>query len=111
MRLGMASRHYHEERTNDKERWGDAMKDLNTNLPDLESDVTSYGAHNRLIVFADVHEPLVTIREDRQGLPMSTETQRMKVANSWQRMHPRWAILTLRNVTEYNNSVFYDYDY
>jgi len=69
-------------------------RDVNTITPDLESDVTGYGRHNRLLVSGTPGQREVTIREDiRPGLPMSNERDRMRVANGWQRQHPRGARL------------------
>lgn len=73
---------------------------LNVVVLDVDSSVTNYGRHNRLVVMRDVADPtLLTVREDLRGLPMSTETDQRRAANGWQRLHPRWSRLEhLRSV-------------
>ena len=39
-------------------------QDVNTRTPDLESDITGYGTHNRILVFYDDTTREVTARED-----------------------------------------------
>lgn len=79
----------------------DGWRDVNTRIPDLESDITNYGKHNRLLVFGSTTTREVTIREDiRPGLSMSTEGDRMRRANSWQRQHPRGTRLTFKSMSE-----------
>lgn len=50
---------------------------LNLVVPDAESYRTGYGAHNRIVWGASGGEFLA--REDRRGLPDSTEAQRLAV--------------------------------
>jgi len=79
---------------------------LNVLYLDVDSDVTNYGRHNRLVVFGSLPgEPRkLTIREDiRDGLPMSTDSDRRRVANRpGHRLHPKHSRLT------YVESVPYD---
>ena len=58
---------------------------------DQESEITSHGKHNRLLVFRPVDAPYtISIREDiLHGLPMSTEEDRQRVARGYQRLHPK----------------------
>ena len=52
---------------------------LNVMILDVDSEITCYGKHNRLIVFGP--SPMqVTVREDIRGLPMSTEADRQTIA-------------------------------
>lgn len=77
---------------------------LNTLTPDRESDITSYGRHNRLIVLGDIARDRVvsvTVREDVDGLPYATEADVRRVANGWQRQHPRGARLRLVSRVSY----------
>lgn len=63
---------------------------LNTHILDVDSEITSYGKHNRLIVFLDRQSGQIEIREDDIGLPLSSEEDRRKVAHlSSQRVHPK----------------------
>jgi hypothetical protein len=83
-------------------------KNLNVYTPDIKSDITSKGKHNRLLVFKDGNA--IEIREDYQGLPMSTESDRMRVANdTYQRMHGKGSYLNLVDVFDYDGSVWYRY--
>lgn len=51
--------------------------------------MTGYGRHNRLLVFHSNEKRALTLREDlSKGLAMSTEEDRIKVLNGFQRMHP-----------------------
>jgi hypothetical protein len=59
---------------------------------DVDSDITSHAQHNRLLVCGHYERGAMalTVREDiLHGLPMSTEEQRRKVMNGWQRLHAR----------------------
>lgn len=70
---------------------------LNVYVLDVDSEVTGYGRHNRLVVFGSLPgEPArITIREDVRGLPMSTDQDRRKVANHpGHRLHGNRARLT-----------------
>lgn len=60
---------------------------LNIYLLDIGSDITGHGKHNRVLVSQDQHDQTIIAREDRSGLPLSTDVQRRKVMNGWQRMH------------------------
>lgn len=63
---------------------------VNIYILDVDSDITGYGAHNRLLVFGDtIVRTQYTVREDLRGLPLSTEAQRRTVLNGWQRLHGR----------------------
>lgn len=69
---------------------------VNVYVLDQESEITSYGKHNRLIVFFDRMSGCVEIREDiLHGLPDSTEADRQRVARGYQRMHPKGSKLEL----------------
>lgn len=85
---------------------------LNHYVRDVDSDVTDYGRHNRLVVFGpSVTQPdpdgrnVVTIREDVHGLPMSTEEDRLRAANGWQRMHPARTRLVHESSTPYTGNL------
>jgi hypothetical protein len=71
---------------------------LNVYVLDVDSVVTGYGAHNRLVVMGPAlgsGERLIYIREDLRGLPNSTDAQRRAVANHpAERMHPHGKRLT-----------------
>jgi hypothetical protein len=87
---------------------------LNKSILDIQSCVTSYGKHNRLIVFCNLNYATVTIREDIRGLSLSNEDDRMQVAcNTYQRMHPKNTSLVLTDKTEYEDDfgkcIYYDY--
>ncbi len=63
---------------------------VNVMVLDVDSDITSYGRHNRLLVFRGTGDEshLITVREDMRGLPMSTDDDRRRAARGWQRLHP-----------------------
>lgn len=84
---------------------------LNFSQPDIESDRTRQGRHNRLVVMRDAHGRVVTVREDLQGLPLSTPADRMRAANGWQRQHPAGTKLTPIESVESNGSIFHTYSY
>lgn len=68
---------------------------INICVLDVDSEITSHGKHNRLLVFLDRASYQIEIREDDRGLPASTEDDRRKVANHWHhRMHPKNTRLT-----------------
>ncbi|WP_418131440.1 hypothetical protein [Variovorax sp. 278MFTsu5.1] len=67
---------------------------VNIYVLDKDSDITGHGAHNRILVFGH-KDGTITAREDVRGLPFSTEEQRRKVLNGWQRQHPRNSRLKL----------------
>jgi hypothetical protein len=77
-------------------------RDANVLTPDVESDITGYGAHNRLLVSRGTRSEAyeLTVREDvRAGMALSTERQRRKVLNGWQRLHSsRERVTWLRSV-------------
>ena len=83
---------------------------LNALVLDVDSEVTSYGRHNRLVVFGpSITQPVegernvVTVREDvRPGLPMSTEEDRRRVASGFQRMHPKGTRLVHQSSEPYD---------
>jgi hypothetical protein len=60
---------------------------------DADSDITNYGQHNRLLVFADLKAKLITVREDLIGLALTTPAERHAVAHGRLRVHPRGASL------------------
>lgn len=64
---------------------------INVLVRDQDSEITSHGKHNRLLVGRPTDSPYtIVIREDiLHGLPMSTEEDRQKVARGDQRMHPK----------------------
>lgn len=63
---------------------------INVCVLDADSDITSHGKHNRLLVFMDRQSGQIEIREDDIGLPWSTEKDRRRVAcSTYQRMHPK----------------------
>ena len=63
---------------------------INVCVLDVDSDITSFGKHNRLLVFKDCKSGQIEIREDNIGLPFSTEKDRRRVANqTYQRLHPK----------------------
>jgi len=83
---------------------------LNIYTKDQDSDVTGFGRHNRLIVFGDVKDSTVEIREDiRWDLPLSTEAQRKKVYLGWQRQHPKETTLRYIGSEQVSDSIYHDY--
>lgn len=63
---------------------------INVLVLDVDSDITSKGKHNRLLVFLDRQSGQIEIREDDIGLPWSTEKDCRRVAClTYQRMHPK----------------------
>lgn len=69
---------------------------LNVLVLDQDSEVTSFGKHNRLVVGREVESGEIVIREDiKHGLPMATEEDRQRVAKGFQRMHPKGTSLKL----------------
>lgn len=90
---------------------GNARPPLNCNQPDNESDRTGHGRHNRLIVIHDPRKRVVIVREDLQGLPLSTHANRVRAANGWQRMHPAGTKLAPVESVEFNGSIFHTYSY
>lgn len=69
---------------------------LNVFVLDQESEVTSFGKHNRLVVGREVDSGEIVVREDiKHGLSMSTEEDRQRVAKGYQRMHPKGTSLKL----------------
>lgn len=82
---------------------------INAYIRDIDSDITGFGKHNRLIVFGDLEGKSVTIREDLRGLPMSTERDRRKIVNGWVRQHPRGSKLVYVTSEGFGNSVFHEY--
>lgn len=78
---------------------------INVCVLDKESEITGFGKHNRLLVFGSLNEPVVTVREDIKGLPLSTEVDRKKVLCGWQRLHPRGKTLVLVSSVEYQSGL------
>lgn len=74
---------------------------LNRLVLDVDSEVTGFGTHNRLVVFGDLDGSQVFVREDVSddpALPLSTEWQRLSVAHHpSHRLHP--AGTTLEHVS------------
>jgi len=86
------------------------MRDANIYKKDIDSDITGKGKHNRLLVNQDPETGHIEIREDYQGLPMSTEQDRMQVANNtYQRMHGTGKKLNLVDAFDDGSSVWYRY--
>lgn len=50
---------------------------INVYVLDVESDITTFGNHNRLLVFHNSESNQVEIREDEIGLPSSAEEDRL----------------------------------
>lgn len=65
---------------------------LNIRTLDVDSEVTGFGTHNRLVVFGSMDNRTVTLREDVDvdpSLPLSAEWQRLSIAHHpSHRMHP-----------------------
>lgn len=79
---------------------------LNIYVPDVASYRTGYGAHNRIVT--GVASDGVLMREDRRGLPDSTETQRVAVLRrEWPGMRVK---LRSREESEDGRTIYYDYD-
>jgi hypothetical protein len=72
---------------------------LNVYVTDVDSDVTGFGLHNRIVVLGGKVD--IIAREDLRGLPLSTDAQRRKVLDGWQRQHPRDTQLGYRGSTRY----------
>lgn len=72
---------------------------INICVLDKDSDITGFGKHNRLLVFGSQRS--ITLREDIRGLPLSTEDDRKKCLNSWQRLHPKGITLEWESSVEY----------
>jgi len=86
------------------------MRDANIYEKDVDSDITGKGKHNRLFVSSDPKTGMIEIREDYQGLPMSTEQDRMQVANNtYQRMHGKGKVLNIVDAFDDGGSVWYQY--
>lgn len=80
---------------------------LNVVVLDVDSSVTNYGRHNRCVVMRDVAKPSeITVREDLRGLPLTTDADRRRVANGWQRLHPRGSRLVHESSTRYTTPGF-----
>jgi hypothetical protein len=80
---------------------------LNVLVPDVESYRTSYGAHNRIVV--GLAGRSVYMREDRRGLPDSTEAQRLAVLREdWPGMR---VVLRSRTESEDGRTIEYEYDH
>lgn len=80
---------------------------LNVNVLDVDSSITNYGRHNRCIIMRDVADPSeLLVREDLRGLPLTTDADRRRVANGWQRLHPRGSRLVYESSTRYTTSNF-----
>jgi len=79
---------------------------LNVLVPDVASYRTSYGAHNRLCF--GLAGGSVYVREDRRGLPDSTEAQRLAVLREdWPGMQIR---LRERAESDDGKTIYYEYD-
>lgn len=79
---------------------------LNEYVPDVESYRTGYGAHNRIVT--GLAGGSVYIREDRRGLPDSTEAQRLAV------LREEWPGIKVhlreRVESDDGKTIYYDYD-
>lgn len=86
---------------------------VNGYVLDVDSDITSFGKHNRLLVFGTLDHKIIEIRENVRGLPMTTETDRQRVAKGYQRLHPRGSKLVYRSHVqwEHRGETIIDYTY
>lgn len=78
---------------------------LNVYVLDVDSEVTSFGKHNRLVVFRGTGDEsdLLYLREDVRGRPMTTETDRRRIArHPHHRLHGRRVRLTHLSSTPYD---------
>lgn len=74
---------------------------LSSYVQDKDSSITSFGKHNRLIVFGDYGNGEIELREDFIGLSYATEEDRLRVANeTFQRMHPQGSQLVFLGTEE-----------
>lgn len=64
------------------------MNDLNYFTKDEDSEITSYGKHNRLLVFYDKKNQRIEVREDDIGLPAAELGDAIKIAMGKHRVHP-----------------------
>jgi len=80
---------------------------LNAYVLDADSYVTGYGAHNRIV--AGIVPGSVYVREDRRGLPDSTEAQRLAV------MRAEWPGIRVRRRTREESAdgrtIYFEYDH
>lgn len=87
---------------------------LNACVLDVDSEVTSYGKHNRLRVSGSLNGMSITIDEDIRDLPMSSEADRQRVSKGYQRLHPRGTKLVYRSHVQWENGghqiISYEYD-
>lgn len=84
---------------------------FNIYVLDVESDITNYGKHNRLLVLGGTGEGsyYITVREDGIGLPESTEQDRRRVLNGWQRQHKLGELLHFQTVDRVGKHIYYTY--
>jgi hypothetical protein len=75
---------------------------LNVFIADADSDVTDCGRHNRIVILGGAS--IITAREDIRSLPLSTDAQRRKVMDGWQRLHPRGTRLEYLGSTQYTTA-------
>lgn len=79
---------------------------LNICVPDVASYRTGYGAHNRIV--CGVGYDGVYVREDRRGLPDSSESQRLRVLREdWPGMR---VTLRKREESDDGQTIYFDYD-
>lgn len=79
---------------------------LNVLVLDVDSEVTSFGRHNRLCVGRDVATGKLVIREDLRDLPLSTEADRRRVAlHPNRRVHPRGTRLVHESSEPYTGNL------
>lgn len=84
---------------------------LNGYVLDIDSSITSYGKHNRLLVGRGTgqEQNLVTIREDKRGFPLSTEKDRRKVLRGYQNPLNRGERLVYLSSTNGLTSIWHEY--
>lgn len=92
---------------------------VNICVLDVDSDITGFGKHNRILVSLQHNgaRKKITAREDiLHNLNMSNDAQRRKVMNGWRRMHPKGTTLTYVGsshpyMTSYGTSIDHEYVY
>jgi hypothetical protein len=80
------------------------MRDLNHFVKDEDSDVTSHGKHNRLVVFYDKAWAKVEVREDDISLPAASLEDAKRAAMGPRRVHPRGTFLRYVRATVWESS-------
>lgn len=62
---------------------GKRYPSLNEKIADEDSVCTNFGRHNRLLLSYDPQDQTVVMREDLIGLPLTTEQDRQRFAQTW----------------------------